>query len=52
LKLRDIGIALFGIGWYEAKIPVGSWWREVLEMLVIGLGVASRDTYGRLVGAA
>src|SRR2546430_71919 len=29
------GIALFGIGWYEAKITVGSWWREGLEMLVI-----------------
>src|SRR2546422_3415615 len=31
-------IALFGIGWYEAKITVGSWWREGLEMLVIRLG--------------
>src|SRR5207247_754096 len=32
------GAALFGIGWYEAKITVGSWWREALEMLVIGRG--------------
>src|SRR3989442_13571425 len=32
------GVALFGIGWYEAKITVGSWWRGGLEMVVIGLG--------------
>src|SRR5256712_9655051 len=31
-------VALFGIGWYEAKITVGSWWREGVGMLVIGLG--------------
>src|SRR2546427_141283 len=47
------GIALFGIGWYEAKITVGSWWREGLEMLVIGLGGGvAGDGIGRLVGAA
>src|SRR2546422_4835046 len=27
------GLALFGIGWYEAKITVGSWWRGRREML-------------------
>src|SRR5256885_16730262 len=46
------GIALFGIGWYEAKITVGSWWREGLEMLVIGLGGGvAGEVVGRLVGA-
>jgi len=47
------GVALFGIGWYEAKITVGSWWREGLEMLVIGLGGGVAGyVIGRLVGAA
>jgi len=47
------GVALFGIGWYEAKITVGSWWREGLEMLVIGLaGGVAGYVIGRLVGAA
>lgn len=47
------GVALFGIGWYEAKITVGSWWREGLEMLVIGLGGGVAGyLIGRLVGAA
>jgi VIT1/CCC1 family predicted Fe2+/Mn2+ transporter len=47
------GVALFAIGWYEAKITVGSWWREGLEMLVIGLGGGVAGyLIGRLVGAA
>jgi len=47
------GVALFGIGWYEAKITVGSWWREGLEMLLIGLGGGVAGyVIGRLVGAA
>src|SRR6266571_2042928 len=47
------GVALFGIGWYESKITVGSWWREGLEMLVIGLGGGVAGyVIGRLVGAA
>src|SRR5205807_7528302 len=46
------GAALFGIGWYEAKITVGSWWREGLEMLVIGLGGGVAGyLIGRLVGS-
>ena len=32
------GAALFGIGWYEARITVGSFWRSGLRMLLIGLG--------------
>jgi vacuolar iron transporter family protein len=31
------GVALFGIGWYEAKITDGKWWRNGLQMLTIGL---------------
>jgi VIT1/CCC1 family predicted Fe2+/Mn2+ transporter len=31
------GIALFGIGWYEARITVGSFWKSGLRMLLIGL---------------
>jgi VIT1/CCC1 family predicted Fe2+/Mn2+ transporter len=47
------GVALFVIGWYEAKITVGSWWQEGLEMLVIGLGGGVAGyIIGRLVGAA
>jgi vacuolar iron transporter family protein len=32
------GAALFGIGWYEARTTVGSFWRSGLRMLLIGLG--------------
>src|SRR5256886_13021646 len=47
------GIALFGIGWYEAKITVGSGWRGGLEMLVIGLGGGvAGDVLGPLGGGA
>ena len=31
-------IALFGIGFYEARITVGSFWRSGLRMLLIGMG--------------
>jgi VIT1/CCC1 family predicted Fe2+/Mn2+ transporter len=47
------GITLFSIGWYEAKITLGSWWREGLEMLFIGLGGgAAGYLIGRVIGAA
>jgi vacuolar iron transporter family protein len=41
------GAALFGIGWYEAKVTIGPFWKSGLRMLVIGLaaGVA-----GYLIG--
>ncbi len=32
------GIALFGIGWYEATVTIGSFWKSGLRMLLIGLG--------------
>jgi vacuolar iron transporter family protein len=31
------GIALFLIGWYEAKLTIGSLWRSAVRMTVIGL---------------
>jgi predicted membrane protein (TIGR00267 family) len=31
------GAALFGIGWYEARITIGSFWKSGLRMLLIGL---------------
>lgn len=30
--------ALFGIGWYEARITAGTFWKSGLRMLLIGLG--------------
>ncbi len=32
------GAVLFTIGWYEARITGGGYWRHGLQMLVIGLG--------------
>ena len=31
------GAALFGVGWYEAKVTIGTFWRSGLRMLLIGL---------------
>ncbi len=31
------GIALFGIGWYEASLTIGPFWKSGLRMLLIGL---------------
>ena len=31
------GAALFAIGWYEARVTLGVWWRNGLQMAVIGL---------------
>ncbi len=30
-------IALFGIGWYEARVTIGPFWKSGLRMLLIGL---------------
>lgn len=40
-------VALFFIGWYAAKITVGSIWKSGLQMMVIGL---SAGVVGFLVG--
>src|SRR2546430_15245563 len=45
------GVALFGIGWDEAKITVGSWGRGRHELVVIRLrGGGRRRLVGRPVG--
>ncbi len=31
------GVVLFFIGWYSAKVTVGSLWKSGLQMLIIGL---------------
>ncbi len=31
------GVALFGVGWYEARTTAGVWWRNGLQMAIIGL---------------
>jgi len=46
-------IALFGIGWYEARTTVGAWWTNGLQMVGIGLaGGFAGYLIGKLVGAA
>jgi vacuolar iron transporter family protein len=42
-------IALFGIGWYEAKITIGPFWKAGLRMLLIGMGAG---LVGFLIGLA
>ena len=34
-------VVLFGVGTYEALTRVGSWWKQGLRMVVIGLGAAA-----------
>src|SRR2546426_6949152 len=47
------GVALFGVGWYEAEITGGAWWRGGGQVAVIGLGGGFAGyLIGRLVGAA
>jgi VIT1/CCC1 family predicted Fe2+/Mn2+ transporter len=46
-------ITLFSIGWYEARITVGSWWRNGLQMVVIGLaGGFAGYLIGSVIGAS
>jgi len=46
------GIALFCIGFYEAKTTVGSLWRSGLQMLIIGLAAGLVGyLIGHLIGA-
>jgi vacuolar iron transporter family protein len=53
LAIAASGVALFGIGWYEARTTVGAWWQNGLQMVGIGLtGGFAGYLIGRLVGAA
>ncbi|HEV2316702.1 MAG TPA: VIT1/CCC1 transporter family protein [Thermoplasmata archaeon] len=46
------GVTLFAIGWYEAKVTDGTWWRNGIQMLVIGLaGGLAGYLIGHLIGA-
>jgi len=46
------GIALFGIGWYEARITLGKIWINGPRMLLIGLGSGFAGfLVGKLLGA-
>ncbi len=47
------GTALFAIGWYEARITQGAWWRNGLQMALIGLaGGFAGYLIGHLIGSA
>jgi VIT1/CCC1 family predicted Fe2+/Mn2+ transporter len=35
------GIVLFGVGTYQALTRVGSWWKQGVRMVLIGLGAAA-----------
>ena len=52
LAVAFSAVALFTIGWYEARITDGSWWRNGPQMVVIGLaGGFAGYLIGHLVGA-
>ncbi|MCI4368082.1 MAG: VIT1/CCC1 transporter family protein [Thermoplasmata archaeon] len=38
LAIAFSAVALFGIGWYEAKITMGRWFKNGTQMVIIGLG--------------
>jgi VIT1/CCC1 family predicted Fe2+/Mn2+ transporter len=37
LSIAVSAVALFGIGWYEARVTAGRWWSNGLQMVIIGL---------------
>jgi predicted membrane protein (TIGR00267 family) len=53
LALVLSAVVLFGVGTYQALTRVGSWWRQGLRMVVIGLGAAALGfAIGRLFHAS
>ena len=53
LSVTASAAALFGIGWYEAKITIGGWWQNGLQLVVIGLaGGFAGYLIGHLLGAS
>jgi VIT1/CCC1 family predicted Fe2+/Mn2+ transporter len=53
LALILSAVVLFGVGGYQALTRVGSWWRQGLRMVVIGLGAAALGfAIGRLFHAS
>lgn len=52
LSVTASAVSLFAIGWYEATITVGRWWRNGLQMVVIGLaGGFAGYLIGHFIGA-
>ena len=52
LAIIASAIALFGIGWYEAKITLGGWWQNGIQMVIIGLaGGFAGYLIGHLLGS-
>lgn len=52
LSVAASAVALFGIGWYEAKITIGGWWQNGLQMVIIGLsGGFAGYLIGHLLGS-
>ncbi len=52
LSVTVSAISLFAIGWYEAKTTVGAWWKNGIQMALIGLaGGFAGYLIGKLIGA-
>jgi VIT1/CCC1 family predicted Fe2+/Mn2+ transporter len=46
------GVTLFGIGWYESRVTAGNWWRNGIQMAIIGLaGGLAGFLIGTVIGA-
>jgi VIT1/CCC1 family predicted Fe2+/Mn2+ transporter len=41
LAVISSGVVLFGVGAYQALTRVGSWWKQGIRMVLIGLGAAA-----------
>jgi predicted membrane protein (TIGR00267 family) len=53
VAIASSAAVLFGVGTYSALTRVGSWWKQGIRMLVIGLGAAAVGfAIGRLFNAA
>ncbi|HEV2428546.1 MAG TPA: VIT1/CCC1 transporter family protein [Thermoplasmata archaeon] len=53
LSVGVSGASLFAIGWYEAKVTAGRWWRNGAQMVLIGLaGGLAGFLIGHFLGAS
>lgn len=53
LSVAVSGASLFAIGWYEAKVTAGRWWRNGAQMVLIGLaGGLAGFLIGHFLGAS
>ena len=52
LSIVTAAVALFAIGWYEAKATIGTWWVNGIQMVLIGLGGGFAGyIIGHIIGA-